>query len=403
MREFYGKAVGITSPITGVVSSDWLIMSGKNKIILIKDQEKGEFKNPLIKPAAFIVSRGAKLSFSIPSIIDFPPDDCFALKDGDILLLDPSGKITLLYDICSNDNAIIVTNRCNCNCIMCPQPPDRDPENIFEWILLLISLMKDKKGGHLGITGGEPTILGEKLIRVVTALRKQLPNAAMTLLTNGKKLSDFDFSKQLVATGWPNLTIEIPLYSDIDEHHDFIVGANGSFYETIEGLHNLALLKQPVGLRTVLHSKTIPRLVQYSEFIYRNLPFVFQVAFMGMETTGIAKDNLDDLWVDPYNYQEILSNAVHHLARRNVPASIYNHPLCLLPMDLWSFARKSISTWKEKYFPDCEECSLKSICGGIFGTNYKNSEFMHPFSQKDIPQEWQDKINGLKQMLGSKY
>jgi His-Xaa-Ser system radical SAM maturase HxsC len=309
--------------------------------------------------------------------------------------MDPTGKITVLFDISSNDNAILVTNRCNCSCIMCPQPPDKDPENIFEQSLLLTSLIKNKMRGHLGITGGEPTVLGENLIRIIESARKNLPNTIITLLTNGKKLSDFEFTKTIVNSGWPNLRIEVPLYSDNDETHDFIVGANGSFYETMEGLHNLALLRQPVGLRTVLHAKTVSRLGQYSEFIYRNLPFVFQVAFMGMETTGNAQDNLERLWVDPFDYRELLSAAVHHLSRRNVPVSIYNHQLCLLPSDLWPFARKSISTWKEKYLDACECCYLKSACGGIFGTNYKNSAFIHPLSQRDIPPAWGNKMNNL--------
>ena len=116
---------------------------------------------------------------------------------------------------------------------------------------------------------------------------------------------------------------------------------------------------------------------------------------MGMETTGKAKDNLEDLWVDPFNYRDLLSAAVRHLSRRNVRASIFNLPLCILPDHLWTFARKSISTWKEIYFPDCEDCYLKDICGGNFGTNYKNSAFVRPLNANDISFEWKNKIDKL--------
>jgi SAM-dependent methyltransferase len=156
------------------------------------------------------------------------------------------------------------------------------------------------------------------------------------------------------------------------------MGVKGSFYDTIEGLYNLARLGQPVGLRTVLHSLTINRLTQYAEFIYRNLPFVVQVAFMGMETIGFAKDNLDQLWVDPYEYREQLSSAVKHLARRMVGVSIYNHQLCILPSDLWPYARKSITTWKQAYPSVCAPCRLKESCGGVFGTGEKFSAYLHP-------------------------
>jgi len=32
----------------------------------------------------------------------------------------------------------------------------------------------------------------------------------------------------------------IPLYSDIDDEHDFVVQASGAFEETLHGLYNLA-------------------------------------------------------------------------------------------------------------------------------------------------------------------
>jgi His-Xaa-Ser system radical SAM maturase HxsC len=276
---------------------------------------------------------------------------------------------------------------------MCPQPPGKDAEYYFEQSILMISLMKDKKGGHLGITGGEPTILGPELVKIIGLCRKLLPGTILTLLTNGKKLRDFEFTKDLASVGWPNLRFEIPLYADNDTEHDEILESPGSFYETMEGLHNLALLNQPVGLRTVLHSLTIERLVQFSEFVYRNLPFVFQVAFMGMETTGKAKDNLNILWIDPFEYQDKLSSAVYHLHRRKIPVSIYNHQLCLLPNDLWRFARRSISYWKETYLPICIGCSLKNVCCGIFNTGTKNSAYIRPISEKAIPKEWRDPNN----------
>jgi len=264
---------------------------------------------------------------------------------------------------------------------MCPQPPANDPENLLDNNLKLISLLDPKNTERLGITGGEPTLLGSDLIKLIQACREKLPNTLITLLTNGKKLKDFELTRDLVVAGFPNLMVEIPLLADNDTEHDDIMGAKGSFYDTIEGLYNLARLGQPVGLRTVLHALTIGRLLQYSEFIYRNLPFVVHVAFMGMEITGLAKDNLDRLWVDPYEYREQLSAAVKHLTRRIVPVSIYNHQLCILPPNLWPYARKSITTWKQVYPPICDSCYLKESCGGVFGTSERYSSYLHPLSE----------------------
>jgi len=180
------------------------------------------------------------------------------------------------------------------------------------------------------------------------------------------------------------MVIDIPLYADNDTEHDQIMGAKGSFYETIQGLQNLALLRQAVGLRMVLHRLTIERLVDYADFVYRNLPFVFHVAFMGMETTGLANKNLNELWIDPHDYQHHLSDAVWFLHQRNVPVSIYNHQLCILPKKLWPFARRSISDWKISFPEICLECGVKEYCCGIFVTGEKYSDYISPINKSNI-------------------
>ena len=46
-------------------------------------------------------------------------------------------------------------------------------------------------------------------------------------------------------------------------------------------------------------------------------------------------------WIDPYDYQNELGEAVEFLAGQGMHVSIYNTPLCVLPERLWKFARKS--------------------------------------------------------------
>jgi His-Xaa-Ser system radical SAM maturase HxsC len=332
--------------------------------------------------AACIVPAGSPFTPppKTPCIYDVPPDHCADLRNGDVVLMDPDGRIMVVYKAESPYNSLLATNRCNSLCIMCPQPPGRDPDDLQRNNLQLISLLDPKKTENLGITGGEPTLLGEDLITLVRACNQKLPNTVLTLLTNGRRLKDLEFARALVKAGYPRLLIEIPLFADNDTEHDAIMGAPGSFYETIQGLHNLARLGQPVGLRTILHAMTVERLTQYAAFVYQNLPFVFQVAFMGMETRGFASKNLARLWIDPHDYQDQLARAVRYLARRLVPVSIYNHQLCLLPRELWPYARKSITDWKQAYPPACDTCSVRESCGGVFGTGEKHSAFLHPIS-----------------------
>ena len=116
-----------------------------------------------------------------------------------------------------------------------------------------------------------------------------------------------------------------------------------------------------------------------AEFIFRNFPFVVHVAFMGLECTGLASTNLDQVWIDPTAYAMELRTAVLHLSRRAVPVSIYNLPLCLIPREVWRFSKNSISTWKNIFLNECNDCQMLPKCGGFFATSVKQSDHIVPF------------------------
>ena len=75
---------------------------------------------------------------------------------------------------------------------------------------------------------------------------------------------------------------------------------------------------------------------------------------------------MDKLWIDPADYQELLTEAVTFLRRCGMTVSIYNHQLCVLKQQLWKYAKKSISDWKNIYLDECQTCSVREECGGFF-------------------------------------
>ena len=161
----------------------------------------------------------------------------------------------------------------------------------------------------------------------------------------------------------------IPVYAPEPGLHDFIVQATGAFGETIYGILNLASLGQAVEIRVVVQRHTVPVLADLATFIARNLPFVAQVALMGLEMTGLARPNSALVWADPADYQRELAEAVGILVTAGIPARIYNHQLCVLDQRLWPFAVRSISDWKNDYLDICRSCSVRDACGGVFTTS----------------------------------
>lgn len=189
------------------------------------------------------------------------------------------------------------------------------------------------------------------------------------MLSNGRAFSDQVLTAKCSAINHPNCVIGIPIYSDDPVRHDFVVQAEGAFDETIRGIINLKTYRQKVEIRIVLHKQTIERLVQTCEFIVRNLLFVDHVALMGLEMMGFTRSNLNQLWIDPFEYKNILSEAVAVLNTYGINTSVYNHQLCVINHDVLPNYKKSISDWKNEYVDECNLCSKKSECGGFFSSS----------------------------------
>lgn len=291
-------------------------------------------------------------------------DHITELHENDIVTIEPDGKISIVYDTNSHHNAIFITEKCNSNCIMCPQPPVKQEEDKFSLNLKYISLI-DKNAKSIGITGGEPTLIGNKLFEILAAIHKRIPKASINLLSNGIRFGNYDYTKQFAQAIKQDIVVDIPLYSDIDTIHNSIVRTN-SFYKTISGIYNLAKFNIKIGIRIVIHRLNYDRLPELSEFIYSNFPFVYHIAFMQMEPMGLAKDNINNLWIDPLDYNLELEKAVLNLYYRDMHVSIYNTQLCILPENLRRFAVQSISDWKNIYIEECLDCTLKHKCAGFF-------------------------------------
>jgi hypothetical protein len=102
---------------------------------------------------------------------------------------------------------------------------------------------------------------------------------------------------------------------------------------------------------------------------------------MGLEITGFTRANLDELWIDPYEYKGTLSQAVSLLKSNGMNVSVYNHQRCLVNDDILSAYRKSISDWKNEYLDECKTCSKVNECGGLFlsAKQYKHSAYIKAF------------------------
>jgi len=302
------------------------------------------------------------------------------LAPGDIIAVSSDGRrVTVAWKNSATHNSLLLTEQCDNYCLMCSQPPrEADDSWLFGRAERIVSLLPPA-ARSVGLTGGEPTLHPEELLGLLGHCRQIRPEVQLHLLSNGRKFADIGFASRYAQIGHHDIMVGIPLYAPEAGRHDFIVQAHGAFEETVHGILNLASLGQRVEIRVVIQRHTVPVLEALAGFIARNLPFVDQVALMGLEMTGLARPNAAEVWIDPADYQDELIAATRLLTDARVTVKIYNHQLCVLDQRLWPFAVRSISDWKTNYLDVCDACAVRSACGGVFATSGRRlSAHLHP-------------------------
>lgn len=381
MKKYHGKPYNFKKAIVGKVTKKELPLSNRRDYILLC-----YYKPENIRGYGAVISTTKlkhKFFSRTPIISEISEISDETLNDGDIIILNDNGEITLVWEANSNQNCILITEECNCRCLMCPQPPRKDSHGLNQANQKIINLIDPKITKGICLTGGEPSLFPRRFFETLKILNEKFPNTTITILTNGKQFGDFDFTKDFAKVG-RNTVICVSLNADTDYLHDKITRSKGSFNKSVKGIYNLAKFNQKIEIRYVVSKLNYERLESFANFVYRNFPFVMHIAFMGLEISGYAEDNFHKIWVEPIEYKSQLKNAVLELNKRAMNVSIYNIPLCLLSADVWNYSRKSISAWKNEYLTNCQPCTEIVNCCGIFTTSAYHSQNIEPIKIKKI-------------------
>ena len=292
------------------------------------------------------------------------------LIDYDVVEIVNNKWIRVLYRDDSNDNAIVVTNQCNSNCIMCPDAEIvRNTKDVpyIEKILEQIRCIPNDTN-HITITGGEPGMIKENLLRILAECKKYLPDTDFLLLSNGRIFSNTEYTIKTKEYVPKYFRIAIPLYADNENLHDEITQTKGSFKQTLLGIKKLIENKIDVEIRIVVLKKNFKQLENIAKLIVKEIPEVKMVSIMALEMTGNAFKNKKEVWVDYEKIRDYLYNACIFLLKTGIITNLYNFPLCNLDKRLYSIAHKSITDYKVRYMEQCEECLVKDQCGGFFNS-----------------------------------
>lgn len=293
-------------------------------------------------------------------------------SDFDVVQYIPLKGLYKKFNGNSSENVLILSEKCNSNCIMCPYSENfrinAKTVNTSE-ILSLINYISVYPV-HLTITGGEPTLIGDGLFEIMRLLDNKFPNTSYLFLTNGRIFSCAEYFEKFIECIPSDICFAIPIYGNSPATHDAITRSPGSFTEAVQGIQNLMRNSIKTEIRIVVSKLNYNNLADIAIFITKYMPKAMVVNFVGLEMCGNACRNQETVWIDYPQAFEAMENAIDILCSNCIDVGIYNFPLCAVKSKYRALCRKSISDYKIVYDDKCIDCSLKEICGGLFKSTY---------------------------------
>ena len=292
------------------------------------------------------------------------------LRDYDVVEFYSEDKFHVYYRAESNDNYIMVTTKCNSNCIMCPMPEPVRKGPSFETIDHICELIDyyPSDTPFLTITGGEPTMVREELFVLLDKINSHFEGTKFFLFSNGRTLSIDSYYDEIVSRLPEEIRFGIPLYGYDSSSHDIITQSPGSFDQAVKAIHRLSEEKCEVEIRIVVSRLNAVNMTKIAKFITESFKGITCVNIMAAEICGAAAANLSKVWLDYKECFNYSKEAIQILLGNCINTRLYNFPLCKVDREYWSLCSKSISDYKIKYYDDCMNCAVKHVCGGVFGS-----------------------------------
>lgn len=297
----------------------------------------------------------------------FCPDIFSAFSEGDVVYVDAKrGILRGILSARANANTLLVTEQCENRCTFCSQPPNFLPDTHL-YHKALLSLLNFNTEQTVGISGGEPTTNRHGFTTLLRQLDFFQNRTPLHILSHGRNFADQTYCEEIASlTNNRRVLWGIPLYGHTSKLHDILVGADGAFIQTLQGLLNLSAWPQPIELRIVVTAQNYKYVEHIVRFASNSFSNIAAFSIMNLEPIGWARNNWDHLFVSAHCQKESLGRAISAAGSHGIPVSLFNYPLCLLDESIRAYAAKSISDWKNYYPEQCEDCKLKPDCCGFF-------------------------------------
>jgi MoaA/NifB/PqqE/SkfB family radical SAM enzyme len=222
---------------------------------------------------------------------------------------------------------------CNNRCKFCVSDVPPDEQKFIPFTQVKKELLNFYKQGYrmVGFLGGEPTIYPHLAESILFARKTGFQG--VYLVSNGRRYADQRFLQKIIQAGASRFYISI--HSHKASVEDFLTAVKGGFYEKLQGLRALALLKKngiikdSILLNIVINGLNYRDLAKMIRFFSAQFGLKdFRLNFINPE--GRASRHFD-LLVPRYTAaKKYLAAAVSLSRRMRLNLSIGDVPFCIL-------------------------------------------------------------------------
>ena len=283
--------------------------------------------------------------------------------------------------------------KCNHNCMICPlstfdklhKPLSvEDVKNTIE-----TNALGEKD--RVVLSGGEPC-LSELFFETVRYIMGK--GLGITMLSNVSCFADMDFVKQLEdIVDKSRFDIITALHSSNADLHDEITGCLGSHSASLMAIGNLMQCGFHVTVKHIVSKKTYNGLPLLARMISDNYPPTVDFQLNAMDFCGRAGKNADELYVNPFEMQDYIEQALDVFEKEHFKRKItlLEFPFCWIDPYYWKYViTKPTSSMlysapnlenEQRYTEEvngqchiveaCSACIMRNYCFGVWESTYK--------------------------------
>ena len=274
---------------------------------------------------------------------------------------------------------VLLTLACNCRCVFCSFG-DKTSKKVkpVEEIQRDLEFAKRNRARIVSFSGGEPTIV--KALPEMMAKAKGLGFERIEMQTNGRMLCYEPYADKLVQSGLDVCVVS--LHSHRPEISDLMMGVNGAFEQTVQGIKNLKGRGVYVLVNVVATQYNYKEIPELTKFLVDDLK-VDGLHLIMVAPDGSARAGGKRVIPQMTEVAESFRKAVGYARERISEVWTYNLPFCLcsgfegaeveINMSLTQLRAPDFTVsiddnrFRDKAkFEKCRQCRFDAICQGAW-------------------------------------